>query len=148
MGISLPYIRTVYDSLQKEYGDHPFCVRQIYVGGKKIFTRGLNEKDGESVIEALTNQSYFDVIILPFLKRVVYDDVTGRAIRWRISDLVVVDPEIRLGKPVVEGTGIATSVLRKAFYANGEDAGVVANWYGIDAKHVMAAVDFENSLAA
>ena len=148
MGVSLPYLRTVYHNLELAYGDHPFCYREIYVGGKQIFTRGLEEKAGHRVIEALTNQSYFEAIILPFLEKIEYNELTNQAARWRISPLVVVDPKIRFGKPIVEEVGIATSVLRKSYYANGEDAEVVARWFEIEARHVQAAVDFENSLAA
>ena len=148
MGVSLPYLRKVYDHLQQEFGDHPFCKRQIYVGGKKIFTRGLNEKESNSVIETITNQGYFESIILPFLKKIDYDDLTELAIRWRIANLVVIDPAIRFGKPIVEETGIATHVLRQSFYANNEDADFVAGWFGIERRHVEAAVAFENSLAA
>jgi uncharacterized protein (DUF433 family) len=70
------------------------------------------------------------------------------ASRWHIAELIVVDPAIRFGQPVVDRVGIATSVLRKAYYANGEDAEFVAEWYGIAARHVRAAVEFENDLAA
>jgi uncharacterized protein (DUF433 family) len=148
MGVSLPYLRKVYNHLQTDFGDHPFCSREIYVGDKKIFTRGLNEEESRTVIEALTNQQYFETIILPFLKKIDYDDLTDQAIRWHIADLVVIDPTIRFGKPIVEETGIGTSVLRKAYYANGEDADLVARWFGIEARHVLAAVNFENELAA
>jgi uncharacterized protein (DUF433 family) len=148
MGISLPYLRKAYNQLKKDYGDHPFCIRNIYIGGKQIFTRGLTEEEGSSVIEVLTRQSYFETIILPFLKRVEYDNETNRAIKWNIADMVVIDPGLRFGKPVVKETGIATSVLSKSFYANAEDADFVARWYKIEARHVMAAVNFENDLAA
>jgi uncharacterized protein (DUF433 family) len=147
-GVSLPYLRKAYNQLQEDFGEHPFCTRAIYVGGKKIFTRGLSAKESSSVIEAITNQSYFDTIILPFLKRIEYDEKTNRAIRWHIANRVVIDPRIRLGKPVIEGVGIATSVLRSSYYANGEDADFVAKWFGVQASHVTAAVEFENGLAA
>lgn len=61
---------------------------------------------------------------------------------------MVIDPAIRFGKPIVKGTGMSTSVLRNSYYANGEDAGFVAGWFGVEERHVMAAVDFENRLAA
>jgi uncharacterized protein (DUF433 family) len=146
--VPLPYLRKVYDHLRREYGDHPFCRRAIYVGEKKIFTRGLDDAESSSVIEAITSQSYFDKIILPFLERIDYDRGTQQAIRWRIADMVVIDPKIRFGEPVVEGVGIATSILRDSYFANDEDASFVARWFGIKAEHVMAAVDFENILAA
>jgi uncharacterized protein (DUF433 family) len=146
--VPLSYLRKVYAQLRQDYGDHPFCRRAIYVGDKKIFTRGLNDAESNCVIEAITNQSYFDKIIMPFLKRIDYDRTTQQAIRWHIADKIVIDPKIRFGKPVVEGTGIATSVLRDSFFANGEDAGFVARWFGIKPGQVQAAVDFENDLAA
>jgi len=147
-GISLQYLRRVYKHLEEEFGDHPFCTRQIFVGGKKVFTRGLTDEESGSVIEAITKQLYFDTIILPFLKQIVYDDVTSQAVRWNIAKLVVIDPRVRLGKPVVDGLGIATSVLSNSYYANGEDATLVAKWFGIRDEHVIAAVEFEDGLAA
>lgn len=147
-GISLPYLRRAYNHLENEHGDHPFCRRQIFVGGKKIFTRGLDDNEQSSVIEALTKQSYFDSIILPFLARIDYDEVTDLAARWRIAEMVVIDPTIRFGKPIIEETGISTCTLMRAFYANGEDSEFVAKWFGIESRHVQAAVDFENKLAA
>jgi uncharacterized protein (DUF433 family) len=146
--VPLQYLRKVYNYLRQEYGDHPFCRRAIYIGDKKIFTSGLNEEESSSVIEAITNQSYFEKIILPFLRRIDYDLDTEQAIRWHIANMVVIDPKIRFGKPVVEEVGIATSVLRDSYFANDEDASFVAKWFGIRERHVMAAVDFENNLAA
>jgi uncharacterized protein (DUF433 family) len=146
--VPLQYLRKVYNHLRGEYGEHPFCRRVIYVGDKKIFTRGLSDAESNSVIEAITSQSYFDNIIIPFLRRIDYDLETEQAIRWRIADMVVIDPKIGFGQPVVEGIGIATSILRDAYFANDEDASFVAHWFGIDKKHVLAAVDFENDLAA
>lgn len=147
-GISLHYLRKAYNRLRLEVGDHPFCQREIYVGGKKIFTRGLDADEAHSVIEAISRQSYFDNIILPFLRRIDYDQQTNLAIRWHIAEMVVIDPGIRFGKPVIEGIGITTSVLRESYYANGADANFVANWFGVDTRYVLAAVAFENSLAA
>lgn len=147
-GISLQKLRTVYHELRRDYGDHPFCTREIYYGGKQIFTRGLNDEDGSSVIEAISRQHYFDKIILPFLEKIEYDKATSLASRWHIAPGVVIDPRIRFGKPVVDETGISTTVLKQAFYANGEDAARVASWFGVEAKSVLAAVDFENQLAA
>lgn len=146
--VPLQYLRRVYKHLRKEYGDHPFCRRAIYVGAKKIFTTGLNEAESSSVIESITKQSYFDTIIMPFLNKIDYDLDTEQAIRWRIADMVVIDPTIRFGKPVVEEVGMSTSILRDSYFANDEDAGFVARWFGIKEDHVMAAVAFENDLAA
>ncbi len=147
-GVPLPYLRKVYNHLRQEYGDHPFCRRAIYVANRKIFTTGLSQDEGHSVIEAITKQAYFDRKILPFLEKIDYDRTTEQAIRWHIANRVVIDPKIHFGQPIVEGVGIATSVLRDSSYANDRNAAFVAKWFGIGKEHVLAAVAFEEELAA
>ena len=147
-GVPLQHLRKVYKQLREDFGDHPFSTREIYVRDKKVFTRGLSDDEATSLSEAITRQSYFDKIILPFLKKIDYDEATKFAARWRIAKMVVLDPKIRFGRPTVLGTGIATRVLHDSYYANDEDAERVADWFGVESKHVMAAVEFENSLAA
>lgn len=151
-GISLQYIRRVYDNLEKDYGPHPLCSREIFVSDtnkkKRIFTRGLDEAETKQVIEALTKQRYFEQIIGPFLKKIDYDEASNLAIRWHIADMVVVDPSICFGKPTVESIGITTQVLASSYFANGQNAKTVADWYEIEERHVIAAVNFESELAA
>ena len=146
--VSLAILRKSYHHLRREFGDHPFCRRQVYVGGKQIFTTGLDDAESDGFLEAMTDQLYFETVIRPFLTRIDYDDATKQAARWNIADLVVVDPRFRFGKPVVEQTGISTTVLSRSYHANGADADRVAKWFAVEPRHVMAAVAFENSLAA
>jgi uncharacterized protein (DUF433 family) len=68
--------------------------------------------------------------------------------RWCIANLVVIDPIIGLGKPIIEGVGITTAVLAASYLANDQDADLVADWFKVHVKHVIAAVDFERNLAA
>src|SRR4051812_7524838 len=75
---------------------------------------GLDEQGRQEVIEVLAKQRVFPEIFLPFLKRIDYDEVTEMARRWCIADLVVIDPAISLGKPIIEEVGIATAVLAAA----------------------------------
>ena len=148
MGVSLPHIRKAYTNLENRYGSHPFCSRELLVGGKEIFYRGLDDVEARRIMKAVTDQPYFESIILPFLKNIDYDEATKLAVRWRIAQDVVVDPRIRFGKPIVEEVGISTSVLWSSFYANGENEEMVAEWFGIERRHVRAAVSFEDGLAA
>jgi uncharacterized protein (DUF433 family) len=147
--VSLQHIRKVHQKLARDYGEsHPFCSREIYHSAGKIFTRQLDDQANNAVIEPLTNQLYLDNIILPFLEKIDYNTVTRLAERWRIADMVVIDPAICFGKPIVEEVGIATSILASAYYANGKDAHRVARWYGVQSVHVEAAAAFEDRLAA
>ncbi len=149
IGISLQYIRRVYAHLETEHGKHPFCSREIFVSDdKRIFTRGLSDAESKRVIEALTSQQYFEQIILPFLRRIDYDEATNLARRWRIFEGIVVDPSLCFGKPVVERVGIATTILSSAFYSNARNARRIAEWFEISPEHVLAAVAFEDWLAA
>ena len=100
------------------------------------------------MIEVLTSQRVFPDILLPFLKRIDYDEATAMAQRWCIAHLVVIDPAICLGKPIVDGIGIATAILSASYEANDHNAELVADWFRVNSKHVIAAVEFERSMAA
>jgi uncharacterized protein (DUF433 family) len=145
--VSLQLIRKVHRKLALDLRvSHPFCTQDIYHSQGKIFTRTLNTDD--SVIEPLTKQSYINAIIMPFLKKIEYDDVSKLAKLWRIADGVVIDPTRCFGKPISESAGIATRILAAAYFANGRDAQRVADWYEIEAEAVEAAVQFESRPAA
>jgi uncharacterized protein (DUF433 family) len=148
-GVSLQSLRKIHARLQEDLGTkHPFCRREILTREGRVFTLGLDERGREEVVDVLARQRVFPEILLPFLKRIDYDEVTNLARAWRIAPMVVVDPAIGLGKPVVEDVGIATAVLAASYEANGRDAEVVADWFKVHPKHVLAAVEFEGSLAA
>jgi uncharacterized protein (DUF433 family) len=148
-GVSLPSLRKVHKQMQKDLEvRHPFCRREVLTDGKSGFTLGLDEQNKAEMIEVLTHQRVFVDILLPFLKRIDYDEATGLACRWCIADQVVLDPAICLGKPIIGEVGITTAILAAAYHANGNNAELVADWYKIHSKHVIAAVDFERLLAA
>jgi uncharacterized protein (DUF433 family) len=148
-GVSLQALRKVHRKLQSDLGtQHPFSREEILSDGKKVFVLGLDEKGTEEMVEVLSRQKVFVEILLPFLKRIDYDSATRLARKWCIADRVVLDPAICLGKPIVEKVGVATGILAAAFHANGRDAGIVADWYGVQQTDVLAAVSFEQSLVA
>lgn len=148
-GVSLQHLRRVHEQLRRDLKTrHPFCRREILTRHGQVFTRGLDEQGCQEVIEVMTRQRVIPEILLPFLKRIDYDEATEMARRWSIADMVVLDPAISLGKPTVEGVGIATAILSAAYHANGQDVDLVADWFNVHSRHVMAAVEFEKSLAA
>ena len=148
-GVSLQALRKVYKRLEKDLDTrHPFGRSEILTDGKKVFVLGLDDRGAEEMVEILSRQKVFVEILLPFLKRIDYDSATRLAKKWFITDQVVLDPMICLGKPIIEKAGIATAILAASFQANEQDAGVVADWYGVQQSQVLAAVEFERSLAA
>ncbi len=148
-GVSLRNLRKVHENLRNDLGTaHPFCRREILTRDGQVFTLGLDEPGRGEMIDVLRRQRVFPDILLPFLHRIDYDRATEMARRWCIADRVVIDPGICLGKPIIEGIGIATAVLAASYEANGRDAELVADWFRVHPTHVLAAVDFERTLAA
>jgi uncharacterized protein (DUF433 family) len=148
-GVSLQLIRQVHVRLQNDLQTpHPFCRKEILTKNGQVFTLGLDEQGQKEMIEVLTQQRVFPDILLPFLNRIDYDRATAMARRWCIADLVVIDPAICLGKPIVDGIGIATAVLSASYEANDHNAELVADWFRVHTKHIIAAVEFERSMAA
>lgn len=148
-GVSMPTVRKVYAKLASDWGiSHPFCRHELLSDGKEVFVRGLDKYGEDEIYEALTRQKAFPKLILPFLQRIDYDQMTDMAARWRIADNVVLDPRLCFGQPVVEGAIVPTYLLAEAFDANGRDAELVAAWYGVTAAEVEAAVRFESGMAA
>src|SRR5262249_36402720 len=148
-GVALQTVRKVHRSLARELEvRHPFCRRELYTSGRRIFTHGLDELGRVEITDVLTKQKVFPTVIQPFLRSLDYDSATAMARRWRIAPRVVVNPAICFGQPIVEAVGIPTSVLFRAFRANGGQADTVADWFGVSRDDVVAAVEFERGLAA
>ena len=148
-GVSLQTLRRVYEQLKIDLDtSHPFSRKELLSEGKEVFMRGVKAEGREELEEVLTHQRVFPEFLLPFLKRIAYDEVTRLAKRWRIGEGVVIDPTICFGKPIVEAVRIPTAVLAAAYEANGKDAAAVAGWYNVQQCHVLAAVQFERKFAA
>jgi uncharacterized protein (DUF433 family) len=147
--VSLQHIRRVHNKISLDTKErHPFCTREIFHSSGRIFTRQLKSSSPGSVIEPLTNQTYINEVIMPFLEKIEYDQFSNLARLWHIADGVVIDPARCYGKPIVSEVGIATRVLAGAYEANGRDTSRVADWYEIDPIHIEIAVNFERRTAA
>ncbi len=148
-GVSLQSIRMVRARLKSDLGTkHPFSRQELLSDGKRVFTLGLDVDGQREMIDVLNRQRVFVDVLLPFLKKIDYDTVSGLAKKWSIAGQAVIDPRRCLGKPIVDEIGMMTAVLYDAYKANGESADLVADWYGVLPSHVMAAVQFERNLAA
>jgi uncharacterized protein (DUF433 family) len=148
-GVSLQLLRKVYKRMQNDLKtNHPFCRKELLSDGKVVFMRQLDSEGQEELTEVLTRQRVFPQILSPFLHKIDYDKATLLAKRWKISRLVVLDPAICFGKPVVEPAGIPTAILAAAYFANGKDAEAVGDWYNVAPDYVLAAVEFERNMAA
>ena len=119
-GVSLQTLRRVYERMKKDLGTpHPFCRRELLSDGKIVFTRNVDQEGKEELFEVLTGQGVFPDIILPFLQRIDYDQVTTLAKRWQIADQVIVDPNICFGKPAIRN---ACSLIEISLLVGGSDS--------------------------
>jgi DNA-binding transcriptional MerR regulator len=79
-GVSLQTLRKVYKRLQADLGTrHPFCRREIMTKDGQVFLFGLDARGTEEMIEVLTQQRVFPDILLPFLRKMDYDEATDFA---------------------------------------------------------------------
>ena len=145
LGISLDAVRKAYGALRR-YLDtqHPFSHQDLLTDGQKLFVYLEGEsKNRSELIEIVSQQHAIPQVLMPYLQRVDYDRASRLARQWNIGDNVVIDPARALGKPIVRASAMPTAVLAAAYWANGEDAERVADWYGVAPADVLAAVRFE-----
>lgn len=148
-GVTMQYLRKIHGALVKELSEqHPFSRKDIYTDGKKVLIGYADKLGYPALRELLTRQHSFPKILEDYLMHVEYDEDTLLALRWRVSEGVVIDPGRRYGKPIVEACGVPTAILRTAYRANDEDVDLVAEWYGVSQANVARAVAFEESLSS
>lgn len=145
-GVSLALIRRAYERLQDDFAtEHPFCHRELYTHGRRIFVSVANETGEEAFSDAVSRQNEIAEVMKPYLDRIDYSDATKLAARWRIAEGVVIDPAINFGKPVIVDTNISAWVLANGYRANDGDAALVATLYGVSESDVRNAAAFSEA---
>ena len=92
-------------------------------------------------------------IVNVHLERVEYDKKRFRFfpfVRQRSANepkIIVIDPSVGFGKPIVAGTGIATSVIASRFNAR-ESVPDLAREYGLEEKQIEEAIRWETRAVA
>jgi uncharacterized protein (DUF433 family) len=149
-GVTWKTLRQVHKEARNWVGhSHPFCTNKFATDGHTIFME-LREKNREVMLWDMNDvQRVFDRIIRPFLKNVEFD--RGRVPkRWwprGKSRKVALDPLRNFGHPIIFNEGISTKILSRSVRAN-DSVEEVARWFEISRESVIAAVDFEQALAA
>lgn len=143
-GVPFQYLRKVQRALARDLGrPHPFSYKKLYTEGYHVFAEMAAEDKTLRFKEIVANQYAFKSILSPFLDAVQYTEQTLTAMQWRPYAGVVIDPQRRFGKPIVESAGIPTSILMAAYRANNRDLAAVADWYGVAPHDITTAVEFE-----
>ena len=63
------------------------------------------------------------------------------------EERVIIDPEIRHGKPIIKGTRVPVDVILGSL-AGGMEVQEIADEYGIDKKDMQAAIEYAAKIVA
>lgn len=147
-GVSLQTVRRVYGRLQDSLDTaHPFGHHRLLTDGRTIFMETLDHVGDKHLEEVLSGQKAMPEVLRPYLKQIEYAPDTQTAARWNIAQGVVIDPARSFGKPIIAAEGTTTYVLAQAFWANDEDADLVADLFDVSPDAVRQAVAFEGEFA-
>lgn len=151
LGISLQVIRIAAQNGREILGSaYPFTCRGFQTDGRTIFADAIAASGDSKLIDLRRRQYVIQNVVRPsLLAGIEYEN--GGAVRWYPMDrskVVVLDPEIAFGKPVVTEVGVRTDVLYDAWLAEGKMTGRVAALYEVPVKAVEVAIRFEQRLAA
>lgn len=153
-GVSLQVIRATIDVARETLGDYPLHSRRFVTDGKKIFLEAVVRADEDpKLLDVRKQQFAMCAVIRPsLLEGIEYGaGANANALRWfpmPKKHLVVLDPQVQFGEPIVSEGGVPTDTLAAAFKAEGENVERVARLYRVKPQEVKAAVAFEQLLAA
>ncbi|MBM3391931.1 MAG: DUF433 domain-containing protein [Betaproteobacteria bacterium] len=149
-GVVLPKVRKALDYLKKRFpSPHPFADNEFQTNGVDLFV----EKFGEYLNLSREGQIEIRGLIEARLRCVLRDEA-GMPLKLYLSPradidrgIVVIDPRLGFGRPVIEGTGIRTEVIVGRFSA-GETIDSIAEDYGRSRSDIEEIVRSELPLAA
>lgn len=150
--LPLHKVRLAIDTLRVQLNsEHPLVEFEFQHNGVDLFT----EIEKEIVNVSRGGQLAMRDIITASLRRIARDP-TGSAIalypflkrdpqQSEEQKLVLIDPRISFGKPILVGVGVPTSVVADRHEA-GESIAELAEDYGCEAEEIQKAIDYERAL--
>jgi uncharacterized protein (DUF433 family) len=145
--VKFPKVRSAIDYLRRGFGsDHPLAEQKIETDGRDLFIRSF----GRLIAASRAGQLAMPELIGSYLRRIEWDQ-QGLArrlypfTRERAAEqpkVVVIDPRISFGRPVLAGTGIRTAVVAERYKA-GESIEDLTKDYGRDRLEIEEAIRCE-----
>jgi len=145
--INLPQIRDAITYLANQFSsEHPLADQQFATNGIDLFV----EKYGQLINTSQDGQLAMKSILEKVLKRVQRDRKGAPARLYlftRRNDpdapySVVIDPSISFGRPILEGTGIVTSIIAERYKA-GENINELVQDYERPRTEIEEAIRYE-----
>lgn len=152
-GVPLQTVRVAWDHAAKAFStSHPFANQRVFTDEGRIFMALREDELWPDLLEVSSRREPFQIIAGPIFKQsfeeIEFDARTEHARRWwprGRKGLIVLDPAIAFGAPVVPGTRVPTTIIAR--YAEARAINVVADAFGLESQQVKAAVQFEGRLA-
>ena len=149
--VPMPKVRTAIEYLSKHTKRHPLISEQLQTDGLDLFI----ERFGELVNISESGQIAMREVMQAALHRIERDQ-HGIPIRLypftrssidHAPALVVIDPALSAGRPVITGTGLATEVIAERYKA-GESVSDLAKDYERKEEEIEEAIRCELKAAA
>jgi len=148
--LRLPKIRRAVAHLSKVSGfRHPLIEEPLYTNRVDVLIKQIDK----FVNLSRGGQLAIPEIVEAHLERVEYDKGVLRFfpfVRERSAaepKLIVIDPGLGFGKPVIAGTGISTAVIASRFNAR-ESVPDLAREYGVEPQQIEEAIRWETRAVA
>ncbi len=150
-GLHLPRIRTALAHLRDKYGyKHPLIEKALFTDYVDL----LSKEMGKVVNLSREGQLVIPEIVEIHLER-IEQDPKGlfnfypfvRQRRASEPKLILMNPKIGFGKPVIAGTGISTAVIASRFNAR-ESVNDLAEEYGVPKEQIEEAIRWETRAVA
>jgi uncharacterized protein (DUF433 family) len=156
-GVPMNRIRPALDFVKTNLNiAHPLASKTFETDGYSLFIREF----GEIINASRGGQIVFREIVEAHLQRIEYDDqdlaktfypfrqplAEGSELK-REPKVIMVDPRIQFGKPILKSIGVPTAVIYSRWYA-GENFVDIAKDLNADPSEIEDATRFESKLAA
>jgi len=157
--IHLPEIRSAIDYVSRKYpSPHPLITEQFYTDGKYLLIKKLEQTVEQTIDASSGGQLGLKPILDLYLKRIDRDrygfpiQLFPFRVGWRETleeetpRIVVIDPDVSSGRPVLYGTGIMTFILSGRHKA-GESVEELAKDYGLKNRQIEEAIHYFDATA-
>ena len=149
--VKLRKVRSALDYVEGQFGDrHPLATQQFQTDGIDLFI----EKLGNLIIASAGGQVALREAFEAHLRRVEHDahGIAARLFPFTRPShadqpkIVVIDPRVSFGRPIIAGSGVPTSAIVERYHA-GESTEHLAKDYRRSPEEIEEAVRCETSLA-
>jgi uncharacterized protein (DUF433 family) len=129
---------------------HPFARRDWFVDPAGLYLKLGREHDEDLLVEVAGDaQVAMEEALRPYLHQLRFGE-DGFASRWypRGPDQpIVLDPRRAYGAPIIEDGGVRTELLLDLHLA-GDSVEQIASFFDVQEHEVIAAIEFEEAIAA